>query len=518
MSKPISFGKLDFEIVSSMEEPHGAPEPETPFRIAILGDFSGRANRGIVDPALANRRTLMVDRDNLDEVLKKLDAQLDIPILGKQLPPVIIRFSELDEFHPDSLFERLEVFEALRETRKGIKDPSTFAELAKELTRADNVSESVTPPKGVEKSIESISGQTTGDLLDQVLEETREKAPETESSRGTSEWDNFLNQIVKPHLVPDIEPQQAEMLDAVDAATSEIMRRILHHPDFQAVEAAWRAVYFLVSRLETDAQLKLYLLDISKAELAADLGSKEELQSTGIYKLLAGQTVETFGGEPWAALAGNYIFDNSREDAELLGRMAKIASQAGAPFISAAHAHLLGCESLAETPDPDDWQWPPDAQGGQAWEALRKLPEASYLGLVIPRFLLRLPYGADTDSIEEFEFEEMPDVPNHDDYLWGNPSFACVYLLGQAFTHHGWNLRPGTIQDIEGLPLHIYKEEDESRIKPCAEVVLTERAAELILDNGLMPLLSFRNQDTIRLARFQSLADPLTPLAGRWGR
>jgi type VI secretion system protein ImpC len=516
MSKPISFEKPEVNIVSTMEKTHGAPEPETPFRIAVFGDFSGKTNQGIFDTALDNRRALLVDRDNLDDVLAKLKVEIKLPILGKESAPVTIGFSELDDFHPDSLFERLEIFEGLRETRKGIKDPLTFAELTKQLKRADKPSESGTPPKNVEKSIESISGQTTGSLLDQVLKETREKAPETESSRGTSGWDNFLNQIVKPHLVPDIEPQQAEMLDAVDAATSELMQRILHHADFQEIESAWRGVHFLASRLETDEQLKLYLLDISKAELAADLGSTDNLRSTGIYKLLAEQTVETFGGEPWAVLAGNYIFDNSREDAELLGRIAKIAKASGAPFISSVSDKVLGCESLANTPDPDDWQRLPDAEESQTLEALRKLPDAAYLGLALPRFLLRLPYGADTDPAEQFEFEEMSANPDHNYYLWGNPSFACVYLLAQAFTHHGWNLRPGIIQDIEGLPLYIYKEEGESMVKPCAEVILTERAAEIILDKGIMPLLCFRNQDIIRFARFQSIADPLTMLTGRW--
>jgi type VI secretion system protein ImpC len=516
MSKPISFEKVEVNIVSTMEKTHGVPEPETPFRIAIFGDFSGRTNRGIIDPTLDNRRPLLVDRDNIDEVLAKLKVKIKLPILGKESPPVTIGFSELDDFHPDSLFERLEVFEGLRETRKGIKDPLTFATLTKELKRADKVSESVTPPKNVKKSIESISEQTTSDLLDQVLEETQEKAPETESSRSTSEWNNFLNQIVQPHLVPDIEPQQAEMLNAVDAATSELMQRILHHADFQAIESAWRAVYFLVSRLETDEQLKLYLLDISKAEMAADLGAKEDLRSTGIYKLLTEHTVETFGGEPWAVLVGNYIFDNSREDTELLGRIAKIAKASGAPFISSVSDKVLGCESLAETPNPDDWQRPTDTKDSQAWETLRKLPDAAYLGLALPRFLLRLPYGADTDPAEQFDFEEMPSEPDHNYYLWGNPSFACIYLLAQAFSRYGWNLRPGIIQDIEGLPLYIYKEEGESRVKPCAEVVLTERAAEIILDKGLMPLICFRNQDIIRPARFQSIADPLTSMAGRW--
>ena len=129
----------------------------------------------------------------------------------------------------------------------------------------------------------------------------------------------------------------------------------------------------------------------------------------------------------WAVVAGNYTFDYTREDAEVLGRMAKIARQAGAGFISAAKANLLGCESLAETPDPDDWQGIPDKQGSQAWEALRELPEAPYLGLALPRFLLRLPYGEDTDPTERFEFEEMTSDLNHEDYLWGNPCFACAY-------------------------------------------------------------------------------------------
>ncbi|MBW1745108.1 MAG: type VI secretion system contractile sheath small subunit [Deltaproteobacteria bacterium] len=147
MSKPISFGKIEVNIVSTMEKTHGVPEPETPFRIAIFGDFSGRTNQDIIDPALDNRRPLLVDRDNLDEVLTKLKVEIKLPILGKESPPVTIGFSELDDFHPDSLYERLEIFGALRETRKGIKDPSTFAALTKQLKRADKPSESGTPPK-----------------------------------------------------------------------------------------------------------------------------------------------------------------------------------------------------------------------------------------------------------------------------------------------------------------------------------------------------------------------------------
>jgi type VI secretion system protein ImpC len=303
----------------------------------------------------------------------------------------------------------------------------------------------------------------------------------------------------------------------VDAATSDQMRQVLHHPEFQALEAAWRAVSFLVRGLETGVQLKLYLLDISKAELASDVVSTEDLRSSGIYRLLVEQTVGTPGGEPWAAVAANFTFGQTPEDIELLARMGMIARAARAPFLAGASPHLLGCESLAATPDPDDWQPEADPEGHQFWEALRAMPEAQYLGLALPRFLLRLPYGKDTEPTEQFDFEEMPEGSRHESYLWGNPAFVCAYLLGQAFSEFGWYLRPGVFQQIDGLPAHVYEEDGESHLKPCAEALLTNRAAEIILDEGLMPLLSIAGRADVRLTRFQSIAKPARPLAGQWG-
>jgi type VI secretion system protein ImpC len=515
MPKPISFGKIDVNMVSSMEEADGRPDPETPFRIAILGDFSGRANRGVCETALAERAPHFVDRDNLDNVLKKCGVEIKLPILGKESPPICIKFSELDDFHPDSIFERLDVFEALRETRKGLKDPSTFTALAEKIKQTETSHDNVSTEK-LERPEKNVPEQIPGGLLDQVLEETQEKMKDSGPPHDDKEWNNFIHDIVKPHLVPDIEQQQSEMVSAVDAATGELMRMVLHHPDFQALEAAWRGVHFLTSRLETDSQLKVYLVDISKAELAADLNAGEDLPSTGIYKLLVEATVETFGGEQWAALAGDYAFRQTREDAVLLGRMAKIARASGAPFIAAACDEVLGCESLAETPKSEDWKASVDEEGDEAWELLRRLPETSYIGLMLPRYLMRLPYGTETDPIEVFEFEEIPEKPDHNHYLWGNSSFVCVCLLGQTFVRNGWDLQSGIVNDVGGLPLHVYKEEGESRTKPCAEVVFNERTVETILEKGIMPVLSYKNQDTIRLARLQSLASPLTRLSGRW--
>jgi type VI secretion system protein ImpC len=318
--------------------------------------------------------------------------------------------------------------------------------------------------------------------------------------------------------VPD-ESEQESLIAAVDKAIGEQMRSILHDPAFQSLEASWRALDFLVSRLETGVGLKVYLLDISLAELSEDLLEHEEVERSGIYKLLVENSTETFGGEPWAVLAGNYTFDFNTRDADLLKRLAIIARNAVAPFVAAGTSHIVGCESLLAMEDPRDWQYVSDAQSVQAWDDLRRLPETTYVGLALPRFLLRLPYGKETEPTEEFAFEEMPDssASQHEKFLWANPAFAVACLLGQAFMQSAWDLRPGECQEIEGLPIHVQKLDGETRIKPCAEVLMTVRIAERIIDHGPMPLLTIKDTGTVRLGLVQSLALPATNLAGRWG-
>ena len=210
------------------------------------------------------------------------------------------------------------------------------------------------------------------------------------------------------------------------------------------------------------------------------------------------------------------MFEPSLEDVELLGRMAKVAAWAGAPFIAGASPRLLGCDSALDLPDPQRWKNQTLREAAASWQSLRSSPEARFVGLALPRFLLRLPYGKDTEPAELFRFEEMPDPTAHENYLWGNPAFACALLLAESFAEHGWELRPGTISEITGLPIYIHTVEGEPRSLPCAEVLLTQTAAEEMMERGVMPLASLKDQPTVRLVRFQAIADPLSSLAGRW--
>jgi len=516
MANPRSLQIGDINLTTG-EEPVTAErtEPGTPFRMILLGDFSGRA--GVAGPGLADRRPVQVDRDNFDEVLARYGVTLRIPPVAGDTGRIEIPVKELDDFHPDRLFQQLKVFEVLRELRRRLSNTSTFAAAAAEVRAWAPAMPAAEPARPQAKEPGAVApGTSPANLLEQMLGLEPSSGEEAARSSDEPDWNSLVSQIVQPYMVPGKDPQQPELLALVDEATGAHMRSILHHPDFQAIEAAWRAVYFLVRRLETDSSLKVYLLDVAKEELAADLAGADSQRAGGLHKLLVAQTVGTPGGQPWAVVVGNYTFGSSPEDILLLLRLARVVRQAGAPFLAAAQPRIFGCASLAQMPDPDDWQDPSATVGREAWETLRRLPEAAYIGLAVPRFLLRLPYGKSAGAAEQFHFEEFPGPAPHEHLLWGNPAIACALLLGQAFGQEGWALRPGVIDEIDGLPAYTYREEGESLLKPCAEVLLVDRAVERILDAGLIPLWSVQNSDVVRVPRFQSLASPQAPLAGRW--
>jgi len=534
-----------------MEQLDARPADEVPFRVLLIGDWSGRRNRGLSASSeeLKAWRPLLVDRDNLNQLIARLGVKLHLPLTKDGSQTLTITFNDLDDFHPDRLFSRLEIFDALRRTRAKLSNPKTFAEAAIEVRvwsepmRVESTSSS-TPEAPPEEPADTAL-PLAENLLDQILA-GGSKASSTKLSQPTDEISPEISELakaaVKPYLSPDIEADQDQLIEAVDKRIAGNMKAILHHPDFQAIESAWRALDFLVMCLETGTDLKLYLLDISFDEFKADLHSHEDFRSTALYKLLVEQTVGTSDGIPWAMLVGNYIFDfvsvpragrgpqagsppgvgvatsPLNMESALVESISAIAEEAGAPFIAGTTSHLLGCESLADTPDPDDWRLPLASEAEERWKNLISIPSADYVGFALPRFLLRLPYGKETDPTEEFDFEELSVddkvSARHESYLWANAAFAVAYLLAKGFSENGWDLRPSDALEIEGLPLHIYEREGESEIKPCAETLLTVRAAKEIIDRGLMPLLSMKDSDTIRLGTFQSVAG--TRLRGRW--
>ena len=442
MTTKSSFAEVNLDIDPEASAHAIELDPDTPFRILLMGDFSGKAT--------AEAKPIEIDRDNFDEVLGRLAPEF-----------AGLRFREIDDFHPDSIYGQ-KAFQALRDSVRSSPPPTAAPAPAAEAPERPPLRPGVS-------------------LLDSMLEAAEPAVPAPVIRRAGMEA--VVESIVSKYKVKAEDPAIARRQAANDAEAGECMRAILHAPGFQAIEAAWRGVFKLVREVETSSTLRIYLLDLGKPQLS------EALERGALTRLLT-------TGEPWGVVAGDYSFTPSAEDAALLGKLAKAMSMAGAPFLAEADPAGSG--------DP------------AAWNDLRSTRESRYIGLAMPRILLRLPYGKGTARTERFEFEEVPGTPEHQQYLWGNPAFACVQLLADAFAREGWQMRVGSNLEIAGLPAHVFEADGEKQVKPCAEVVLTEKDLDWILDQGYIPMASVRGRDAVRLVRFQSIANPPARLAGRW--
>jgi type VI secretion system protein ImpC len=430
---------------------------------------------------------VLVDRDTVDQVLARMAPHLRIALPNGR--EVMVGFRELDDFHPDRLYARLPVFAPFRTLREELSDPARFAQMGHHPPTSAPAAPAPQPPS---------------DLLDRIIEQP---APESEDLHG------FIQRAVAPYLLPEASAQQKALLGQVDAAIGALLRLVLHHPDFQALESLWRSMNLVVRRVETSADLQIHLFDVQRAELEADLLVSERVEETSLYRALVGMPAASGEREPWSLLVGAYTFGQGADDVSLLARIARTANAIGAPWISGAHPRLVGCEGVGQLADPRCWTSPDPSE--QA--ILRRSAHARWLGLALPRVLLRLPYGRDGEECEQAPaFEELTEPLDHEEFLWGNPAIACALLLAQSVEAAGWALRPGMHRELTGLPLHLRRREGEAEATPCAEVLLTEGSTQRLLDEGLMPLASVKGQDAIRLIRFQSVADPLAPLAGAW--
>ncbi|HKD36411.1 MAG TPA: type VI secretion system contractile sheath large subunit, partial [Pirellulales bacterium] len=392
-----TFGEL------AMEGANRAPGgPDTPFRIAVLADFSGRQGREPAASAdeVATRKPIKVNHDSLDEAIESVGPKLEYSVAGGDVA-VSLEFTEFDDFLPDPVIRQ----------------------------------------------------------VDRVTD-----------------------------------------LDDDDATT--LLREILHHPQYQALESAWRGLEWLLRRVQKADNIKVMLFDVTAEELAADLMAGDDLSQTALYRQLIATTAEGLDGQPWTAIVGNYTFEETTEHAELLGRMAKIAARAGAPFLAAITSRAA----------QEGYELPAD--GKPAWQALRGIPEASYLGISVPGFLLRPPFGESYRPADAFRFEEFNGTP--EGYLWGNPGFASAGALALGYMKSGWGFKPSGTLALDNMPMHSYRDADGEAVAVCAEVRFTSSTSQELGGRGFMPLLAVRGRDSVELASIRSLHLENPTLSGRW--
>ncbi len=304
------------------------------------------------------------------------------------------------------------------------------------------------------------------------------------------------------------------MIAEIDRAMSQLLNLILHHPDFQQLEATWRGLFFVVNGIDTGASLKVKVFDISKRELVRTLRKFRGTawDQSPLFRKVYEEEYGQLGGEPYGVLVGGYEFDHSPPDVRLLSDLAQIAAAAHAPFIAAASPSVMQMESWAELANPRDltriFQTPEYAP----WRALRASEDARYVGLCLPRFLARLPYGPQTEPVEAFDFEEEVDGPDAGRFLWGSPAFAMAANIGRAFSLYGWCVRIRGIDGggvVEGLPSYHFPTADgDVDVRCSTEVALSERREAELAMNGFIPLVHRKNADFPAFIGAPSLQKP----------
>src|SRR5688572_10504666 len=300
----------------------------------------------------------------------------------------------------------------------------------------------------------------------------------------------------------------------IDQKLTEQINLILHSERFQQVESAWRGLSYLVNNTETDEQLKIRVMNISKKDLGKNLKKYKGAawDQSPMFKKLYEQEYGQLGGEPYGCLVGDYHFDHTPGDVELLGQIAQIAAASHAPFIAGAGPALMGMDSWQELANPRDLAKIFSAPDYAAWRSLRDADDSKYIGLAMPRFLSRLPYGAKTNPVEEFDFEEETGAGDHSRYAWANSAYAMAVNINRSFKSYGWCTSIRGVESggaVEGLPVHTFPSDDGGVDMKCpTEIAISDRREAELAACGMMPLIHRKNTDVAAFIGAQSLQKP----------
>lgn len=466
------------------------PRQDAPFYILVIGDFSGRG----AQPNPLPPRPIRVDIDTFDQLFERLAPAVALEIPGAASLEIPIR--ELDHFHPDHLFNTLPWFAEVRQLRSALGNAATFAQAAAQLGLG---------PAAAPAPAAASQQPPPDDMFQQLLGRPSASKPAA-AHRSEGGLDSLIRRLVAPHVVHGPDPRQADAIRLVDQVTEDLMRAILHHPDFQAMEAAWRGLDYLVRNVDSDGAVKIEVLDLSKTQLAADLDAAADMNASALYRTIVDARSGASGLPPYALLVGHFHVAPDPVDIQLMQKLAAIAAAAGAPLVTAAD--LAAWSRLADDPAH---------AARSAWSALRQHPSASALGLCTSGFLLRLPYGKGAEQAERFRFEEMPPSPEPSRYLWGNAALLLASVLAQGFESDGWEMDVDAGTEVAGLPVHWTKQNGDTVQTPCAQEWISAARQDQLLALGLTPWIPVRGRDAVRLPRLQSVSSPATRLAGKWG-
>jgi type VI secretion system protein ImpC len=342
--------------------------------------------------------------------------------------------------------------------------------------------------------------------------------PRTE--RAATEVENAVTTLVREALrdasvvKDDVLDTIEEMIARLDSKLTEQVNAIIHAPEFQQIESAWRGLHYLVFNSETDAMLKIRVMNVAKMELYRNLrlypGARWD--QSPLFKMVYEQEFGQLGGHPFGCLIGDYYFSHLPTDVQLLRDLGKVAGAAHAPFLAGADPTLLGMDAWTELSNPRDLSKLFDTPDYAAWKGLRDQDDSRYVGLCMPRVLARVPYGVKSEPVEEFAFEEETDGHTGEKYAWMNAAYAMGVNINRAYKEWGWCIRIRGVQsggEVINLPTHTFPTDDGGVDLKCpTEIAISDRREHELAKSGLIPLIHRKNTDKAAFIGAQSVYKP----------
>jgi type VI secretion system protein ImpC len=343
----------------------------------------------------------------------------------------------------------------------------------------------------------------------------REFRPRTEDARQAisqavrtlAEQALTSSTLISNDVATTIEALIAEIDNKLTAQINEI----LHCEAFQNMEGAWRGLHYLVSRTETDEQLKIRVMNVSKSDLYKTLRKYKGAMwdQSPLFKKIYEEEYGRFGGQPYSVFVADYYFDNNGPDVDLLSQMSKICAASHSILLSGASPAVMLMDSWQELANPKDianlFQTPEHA----AWRTLRETEESRYVGLVLPRMLGRAPYHPMSNPVDDFVFEEDIGMGDSSRYVWINAAYAMGVNINRAFKVYGWCTRIRGVESggaVDDLPVHVFPTDEGGLDSKCpTEVGISDRREAELSKAGFLPLIHMKNSGTAAFIGAQSL-------------
>jgi len=304
------------------------------------------------------------------------------------------------------------------------------------------------------------------------------------------------------------------IIGEIDRKLSEQINLIIHNEQFQSLENGWRGLHYLVNNTETGEKLKIRFMDVSKNELRRNLKRFKGVgwDQSPLFKSIYESEYGQLGGEPYGCMVADYFFDHTPPDVEMLQSISKVAAAAHTPFISGASPAVMQMDSWQELANPRDLTKIFQNTEYAPWHSLRQSDDSRYIGLAMPRFLGRLPYGVKTNPVDEFDFEEDTDGTDHSKYSWVNAAYAMAVNINRSFQYYGWCTSIRGVESggvVENLPCHTFPTDDGGVDMKCpTEIAISDRREAELSKNGFIPLLHRKNTDYAAFIGAQSLQKP----------